>query len=264
MSTLPAHYRYSPLIIFIAVAVVNFWPTDQRRFEDDADTLVTAADYAFSIWGVIFLGMIGLSVVLAKAAEPDTPALRRAIMGLLVAGLASIAFVPISISGNVLLSFIDVLVHLFALIYAYGALRQHVQTVPGLPLKQRLWFYGPSMYLGWISAATVISASLAFESIGFVVDYQIALILALILVFVLFNIGSRFLREADAVYTLTVAWALVGIGVEQWAEPVLPFACLTGAGLLILLIGWRFSTGGSIFYASPGYYKDREPRLPSL
>ncbi len=261
---LPPFYRFALLVTFIVVTVVNFLPIGERRFEDDADTLVTAAGYAFSIWGVIFLGMIGFSVVLAKANEPDTPGLRRAVLGLLVAGAASIAFVPISISGNQLLSFADVALHLVALIYAYGGLREHVKATPAQPRKQRFWFYGPSMYLGWISAATVIAASLALDSIGFGVSPQIALVLALVLITVLFNIGSRFLAQADAVYGLTVAWALIGVGVKQYDEPLLPWACFVGAALLVLSWAYRLFKKEYGFYATPGYYTEPDPTLESL
>lgn len=261
---LPPLYRYSPLVTFILVTIVNFLPIGERRFEDDAETLVTAAGYAFSIWGVIFLGMIGFSIVLATAKEPDTPGLRRAIVGLVVAGLASIAFVPISIAGNQLLGFADVALHLVALIYAYGGLREHVMTTPAQPRKQRFWFYGPSMYLAWISAATVIAASLALDAVGFGVSPQIALVLALVLVTVLFNIGSRFLAQADAVYALTVAWALIGVGVKQYDEPLLPWACFAGAGLLMLSWLYRLYQREYCFYATPGYYTERDPILEAL
>ena len=260
----PPFYRYAPLVTFLAVAVVNFLPIGERRFEDDADTLVTAAGYAFSIWGIIFTGLIGFSVLLATRAEADTPGLRRAVRGLLAAGVASIAFVPISIGGNQLLGFLDVAAHLAALIYAYGGLREHVRTAPPQSRKVRFWFYGPSMYLGWISAATVIAASLALEQLGLGVRPQVALLLALVLVTVLFNIGSRFLAKADAVYGLTVAWALAGIGVEQLDEPLLPWACFVGAGLLTVTFVLRLVKREYLFYATPGYYAERDPILDSL
>lgn len=261
---LPPFYRYAPLATFLAVAAVNFYPFGDRRFEDDADTLVTAAGYAFSIWGIIFTGLIGFSVVLATAAEADTPGMRRAVRGLLAAGLASIFFVPISIGGDQLLGFLDVAAHLVALVYAYGGLRAHVKAAPPQSRKVRFWFYGPSMYLGWISAATVISASLALEQLGFSVSFQVALALALALVTVLFNIGSRFLAQADAVYALTVAWGLVGVGVEQQGVPYLPWACWVGAGLLTATFVVRVAKGEYGFYATPGYYVDRDPILDSL
>lgn len=255
-SSLPAFYRFAPLITFIAVTVINFLPLGERRFEDDAQTLVTVADYAFSIWGVIFLGMIGFSVVLAKAAERDTSHLRRAIHGLLVAGAASVAFVPISIAGDQLLGFADVAVHLLALIYAYGQLRAHVATTPGERSRaQAFWFYGPSMYLGWISAATVIAASLALEQLGVRPGVRADLVLACVLVLVLLAIGRQFEAHADNVYGLTVAWALIGLGVEQAGFPVLRYLSWAAAAVLIVNALLRAGRGHYGFYATPGYYE---------
>ena len=252
--TLPAFYRYAPLLTFIAVTVVNFLPIGERRFEDDADTLVTAAGYAFSIWGVIFIGLIGFSVVLATAAEPDTTYLRRAIIGLVIAGLASIAFVPISIGGNQMLGFLDVALHLVALIYAYANLRKHVAATPPRPRKRGFWFYGPSMYLGWISAATVIAASLALDQLGLTVEVTTAVLLTLVLLLVLFAIGRQFIAHADNVYGLTVAWALLGVGVEQ-IIPSIRYTAWAGAAILTVTALLRVVRGGYGFYTTPGYYE---------
>lgn len=261
---LPPFYRYALLAVFLVVVIVNFLPLGERRFEDDADTLVTASNYAFSIWGVIFLGVIGFSVVLARGLEPDSAGLRRGIHGLLVAGFASIVFVPISIGGNQILGFLDVALHLVALIYAYGGLRDHVRTMPPQSRAQRFWFYGPSMYLAWISAATVIAASLALDQLGLEVSDQVALVLAMVLITVLFNVGSRFLAQADAVCGLTVAWALVGVGVEQQDQVLLPWAAWVGAGLLILTWIYRVIKLEYNFYATPGYYAAPDPILDVL
>ena len=248
---IPAIYRFAPLVTFLTVTIVNFLPIGERRFEDDADTLINAANYAFSIWGVIFIGLIGFSVVLAKAKEPDTPYLRKAIIGLCVAGLASIAFVPISIGGNQIFGFLDVAAHLVALIFAYGNLRKHKTVTPDRPRKQGFWFYGPSMYLGWISAATVIAASLALNQLCFSPSLQTSIALAAILIIILLGIGLKFLAEQDAVYALTVAWALVGVGVEQAATPLLQYLAWSSA--LVLIIAWliRLSKGSTCFFASP-------------
>ena len=251
---LPAFYRFAPLAVFAVVTVVNFWPVGERRFEDDADVLVQPAGWAFSIWGIIFLGLIGFSVVLAKAREPDTPYLRRAVVGLCVAGLASIAFVPISIGGNQLLGFADVLVHLGALIYAYAALRRHVRATPPRPRRRGFWFYGPSMYLGWISAATVVSAALAFEQLGLDPGPRASLVLAAVLVVVLLGIGRQFQVHADNVYGLTVAWALFGLGVEQGEVPVLRYGAWAAAAILLVNALMRVSRGKYGFYVTPGYY----------
>ena len=256
---LPPAYRFAPLVVFAAATVYNFATSGDRRFEDDADSLVTAAGYAFSIWGVIFLGLLGFSVVLALGREPDTPPLRRAVLGLGIAGLASIAFVPISIGGDQVFGFLDVALHLVALVYAYGQLRAHVRLAPDLPRGQRFWFYGPSMYLGWISAATVIAASLALEQLGFRVSVQVALVLALVLAFVLFAVGRTFLRQADAVVALTVAWALVGVAVEQVGFDVLQWVCYGGAATIVIAWLLRVSRGGYGFYATPGYYSRARP-----
>ncbi len=256
-------YRYVLLATYILVAVINFWPLDEYRFEDDPEVLISPADWAFSIWGVIFIGMIGFSVVLAKAAEPATPSLRRAIIGLFIAGLASIAFVPLSIQGNQLLILFNVILHLIALTYAYGGLRQHVATTPARPRSRGFWYFGPSMYLAWIAAATVLAFALTFEALGFEPGVQAGIIMTLVLIVVLMGIARQFLAKADAIVALTVAWALFAIGVKQWAFLSIRYAAWAAAAILIVTTLLRVSRGKIGFYTTPGYYADGDRATPS-
>lgn len=229
------------LITFILVPLVNYLPVvlgwGRGRFEEDADTYVDAAGYAFSIWGVIFLGMLAFSYFQLKNEEPVTPALRRAYNFLISAGLASIAFVPISVGSNEVLGWLNILWHLVSLIGAHLALRRHVVGV-GRPFKAWTYF-APTLYLGWISAATVIATALALEQLGLRPTPALARIVAALLVTVLFGLGTYLTVNADAFYGLTVAWALVAVGVEQWPVGIISYPAFAGAVALVVLAVMR-------------------------
>ncbi len=208
------------LATFILVPIANYiaaYTSGSGRFDDDATTLVDAAGYAFSIWGVIFLGMLLFSWFQFREDRP-TQALKNAYRYLVLAGLASIAFVPISISNNQLLGTFDLLWHLAALIAANRALRAHVAEV-GRPAYGWTYF-APSMYLGWISAATVIATALGLDQLGVSFSRPTAIVIATGLYIVLTLLGSFFATRRDPFYGLTVAWALVAVGVEQGASSV--------------------------------------------
>ena len=249
---LPSALRWTLLLVFIAVPIINFLPIGDDRFEDDVSTLVDPAGFAFSIWGLIFLGMLVFSWLLFSGKELDSQGLRQAATGLIVAGLASIHFVPISIAGNQVWVFVDVAAHLLALIYAYLGLRAHDRAFPHRSASIGIWWFAPSMYMGWISAATVVAFTLALKQLGLEVSIPTGIWIAAALILVLIAIGRYFLVMADAVYSLTVAWALVGIGFEQGAIPLLRYAAWAGAIVLSTSVLLRLSRGSkSLFYPMP-------------
>lgn len=244
--------RWALLLVFILVPLINYLsvylPGGQRQFADDPETLIDAAGYAFSIWGLIFLGMLLFSIHLLRQTDQGSDDLRRATIYLLLAGLASILFVPASLSGNNLITWVDILAHLVPLILANRALRAHVAAAP----HRGHWsYFGPSMYLGWISAAFVISTALALEQLGVDLPSEVGLLLAGLLIITLLEIGLRLLRRKDAVYAATVAWALIAIGVEQGDYLVTRTLAWIGAGVLLAFIILRVSKRERLFYAYP-------------
>jgi hypothetical protein len=242
-------WRYLLLATFLLVPVANYLPflleLDTNRFADDRETRVDAAGYAFSIWGVIFTGML-LFAANQLRNEEDTTALRRAYRFLILAGLASIAFVPISLGNNQLLTFIDLLWHLLALIGAYVALREHARTVTSPSYG---WtYFAPSMYLGWISAATVIATALALGQLGVSFVADTAIYIATGLVVVLTGLGLYLGLRQDGIYALTVAWALVAVAFEQQDTALIFYGALAGAGLLGAVAVARLAGKQQFFY----------------
>ncbi|MCP9237893.1 hypothetical protein [Lewinella sp. JB7] len=244
-------WRYLLLVTFILVPIANYLPVvldiSQDRFTDDVSTRVDAAGYGFSIWGVIFTGMLVFSVLQLRV-DRETVALRRAYRFLTVAGLASIAFVPISIVGDQLWGFVDLLWHLMALIGAHLALRAHVREV-GRP-RYGWTYFAPSMYLGWISAATVISTALALDQLGVSFAPQTAIYIATALVVVLIALGTYLGLRGDGIYALTVAWALVAVAVEQRDATLIFWAGIAGAIGLVGLAVFGIAGRRKFFYAT--------------
>ncbi|GEM_PF-775086 len=239
------------LAVFIAVPLVNFatplLPGGDEQFADYGSTRVDAAPYAFSIWFVIFFGMLGFSWRLVREREPNTVNLRSACGGLIVAGLASIAFVPISLYASDVWSLIDILVHLFALSYAAFHLQRFVSGHPK-GSAGRWWFYAPSMYLGWISAATVISAALAADALGIELRGPWATVIACTTLGAVATIAGLMIRAGDPIYAATIVWGLVAIGVQQAAYPPVRWTAWIAAAIVAALTVFKLARAPR-FYA---------------
>ena len=242
-------WRYILLVTFILVPVVNYLPfasgDAQGRFNEDYTTRVDAAGYAFSIWGVIFTGMLLFACFQLREEKTSVHQL-RAYQCLIAAGLASIAFVPISIGQHQVLGGINLWWHLIALLGAYVNLRRHVRHHGGL--HARWTYFAPSMYLGWISAATVIATALMLERLGVRVGEATAVYLALGFLSVLTAIGLYLGSRKDGVYALTVAWALVAVAFKQQDAAVLWWGGIAGAIMLGTLVVLRLAGTRQFLY----------------
>ena len=245
--------KISLLLVFIGVVLANFVLSpilaDGNQFADDPDTRVSAAGYAFAIWGIIFAGMLMFPLYLIIAKVKETPNLKRAMVGLMIAGMASIAFVPISIYSNSTVGWFDILVHLVSLIIAWISLRKFAAEVPATDWG-RFTFYGPSMYLGWISAATVISTSLmAFEQ-GIKLEEGTATIVSIIVLISLAAIAILVTLNRDIVIGSTIAWALIAVGVKQQvAFPTIQLTAWIAAGIVIAAVIYQIAVKRQPFYA---------------
>ncbi len=234
--------RKLQLVVFILVALVNFGVqafTDSP-FDDDPEVLIQPAGYAFSIWGVIFLGMLIYSVFQLKMERVESPHLDLATKAGISAGLASIAFVPIFYTGWQWLGWLNIIWHLISLIVLYRALYKQVQLEPD---PHTHWYYLPTqLYLGWISAATAVSTGLMLrETFGLSFDEMtevyltVAVIAALILVALWIN------TKGGQAVSLTIVWALGGLIVEQQAYLPITYACVGGIVLIAVAVAnsWR-------------------------
>jgi hypothetical protein len=247
--------RYAMLAVFIGVPLANFGLepllSDGNQFADDAPTRVSAAGYAFAIWGVIFTGMLWFAGAIAFGSEPDTPPLRKAIVCLIIAGLASIAFVPISIYCSDTIGWFDIMAHLIPLGGAAFYLRKHVAAVslgPSASALSRWSFFGPSMYFGWISAATVISTSLMANEWGIELGDDLAMGLSIATLLGLAVCAIWMTRKRDPIYGATVCWALIAVGVKQEAYPAIGYVAWGGAVLVGLVTFFQLWARGGGFY----------------
>ena len=226
--------------MFVIVTAVNFgsrwFPGGAEQFRNMPKTRIDAAGYAFPIiWSLIFFGMIGFAIDLIRHRHESTRSLDSAIKWLLVAGAASIAFVPISLYASDTVSWLDILVHLIALIAAQVCLRRHIQAIGTEHPRSRWMFLPPSLYLGWISAATAISTALMLRENRILVQNEVGEIVTLMVIACLTIVAALMVERRDCPFSLTLAWAFIAIGVKQSAFPLIQKAAWGAAAIIIVM-----------------------------
>ncbi|MBF9236439.1 hypothetical protein I2I05_03430 [Hymenobacter sp. BT683] len=196
-------------------------------------TLLTPAGYAFSIWGVIFLGLVAYAVwqllpVARQLSLPDAVA-----KPLTVASVATGGWVVLFAYEMILPSVGVMLLILGSLIMAYGRVRRRI-FVGAAPV----WVGVPfSLYLGWISVASVINITIGLRELGWQTAQGASVTLALGLLLVIVALALLISRAfRDMVFPLVIAWALVAIWVVRLREVAeLGWAAMAGAVVAAVL-----------------------------
>ncbi|MCS6907104.1 MAG: hypothetical protein RML93_04370 [Anaerolineales bacterium] len=174
------------------------------------------AGYVFSIWGLIYLGLIAFAVFQALPAQRENPRL-RAIGGWVVLGnIANSAWIFLWHYELFPLTLVAMLVLLLSLIQTYLKLdigRRKVEWT------ENLFVHLPfRIYLGWITVATVANVTTVLDYLrwdGFGIAPEIWM--SLVLIAVAGIAGAVNLTRHDLAYTLVILWALAGIAVKHAA-----------------------------------------------
>ncbi len=240
--------RKIQFVIFLIVPIVNFgvnflFPSP---FDDDAKVLIQPAGYAFSIWGPIFLGMIIYSWFQMQAVRVESTYLRKATIAGITAGLASIAFVPISYMDTEWLSFFNIIWHLLALLALFIFLRKQIQLESN---PNTHWYYLPTqMYLGWICAATAVSAALMLTEAGLSLEIGTQTVVTVLIIAVLALIGIFMSKQKGGIIPLVFIWALIGVIVENGDYELIRYACISAIVVLLLQTLSQLFRGARLSY----------------
>lgn len=193
--------------------------------------LFVPANYVFSIWGLIYLLLLGYAVFQALPAQKTDPTLRRIGWWVIISCIANISWVLLFHYNQFAFSMVAMLVLLVALATIYTRIRAGRDAGS---LAESVLVRGTfSIYLGWITVATIANAAyVLFDAQwdGFGIADTTWTILLLVIAALVTSV--MLLRHRDLAYTGVIIWALVGIVIKQ--SDVAPVAIT--AGLMIALI----------------------------
>lgn len=184
------------------------------EISDANPTLITPAGYVFSIWGVIYF-LLGIFVIYQALPGQSGKGFVQKIGWLfLLSSLLNIAWLFLwqyeYLSASVVLMFLL----LAALISIY--LRLNIGK-SGVPLREKLAVQVPfSVYLGWITIASIANVSAALVSAGwdgFGISPETWAILIVVIALLITLLVTATRR--DVAYGLVIIWALLGIAVKQ-------------------------------------------------
>jgi benzodiazapine receptor len=203
------------------------------EISDANPTLITPAGYVFSIWGIIYI-LLGIFVVFQALPSQTGKELIQKIGWLFVlSSLLNICWLFLWQFEYLSLSVVLMFLLLASLIAVYLRLNIGKSMVS---TREKLAVHVPfSVYLGWITIASIANVSVTLVSIswdGFGVSAETWAILVVIvaLIITLLVVTTR----KDVAYALVIIWALIGIAVKQSGNQTI--AMLTEISAIIVAI----------------------------
>lgn len=194
------------------------------------------ASYAFSIWGLIFLGLLVYSVYQALPPQKDNVILRK--MGWwYVAGIGMFsAWMLFYHFQNYLFATVMMICLLISLIVIYEKLGTGINQVSrGMRYLVQVPF---SIFLGWITMSTIGNLSMLLQHFGWDglgIDSKIWAVVMMVVTIVIAEL-TAFNRQ-DLAYLAVFVWAFIGIAVNhRGVTPVFEAACVSAAIVIIITV----------------------------
>lgn len=219
-------------IALVSTIVVNYLSNTgvfngntMKTISDKYHNYFTPAGYAFSIWGLIYLGLLGFVFYTGRSLfkkntdsdNLDNDVVLKIGWWFVVSCVGNSFWVIAWLYGYIGITVILMLIVLFSLLKIIINTRMELDFHP---VKKYLFIFWPfAIYTGWISVALIADIAAWLTKInwsGWGIS-QIAWAIVLIIVAGVLNIfitWNRNMRE----YSLVGVWALIAIAVANWDD----------------------------------------------
>lgn len=194
------------------------------------------AGYVFSIWGLIYIGLIALAVFQALPAQRENPRLRATGWWISLGSLANLVWIFLWHYEQFPLTLAVMLILLGSLILVY--LRLGIGRVQVSSMEEFAVRLPVRIYLGWITVATVANVTAVLDYLkwdGFGISPEVWMILvlgAVLLIGALMNF-----TRGDIAYAAVLLWALAGIAFKHARTPMVVIPTwIAFAGIVLTLV----------------------------
>ncbi|PSB22952.1 hypothetical protein C7B61_01175 [filamentous cyanobacterium CCP1] len=234
------------LVAILGTFVVNIWsnlaPIGGQNIGEIANTvfadvLVIPANYAFAIWGIIYLGFLAFGVYQLLPDQRTNATIRQVDYWVILLCITQSIWVFLFTLRQFWWSTVMMLGILLPLIKIYLLLDVGRRRVS----RQEKWFaHIPfSIYLGWISVATIVNVASALFANNWDGWGIAPATWTVIMMVIATAIGAMInLQRQDIAYPLVIIWALVGIAIRQADVAIVSITAIglaIGLGILLLV-----------------------------
>ena len=229
----------------------NFFPPGGQSVGEIANTvfeqmLFIPANYAFAIWGLIYVGLIAYGIFQLQPIQRRNPNIRWISTLLIAACIAQVLWIFCFTLRLFGLSILAMLGILLPLVWAY----LNLGIGEAKTSRKRRWLVQVpfSVYIAWISVATIVNVACALYAAGWsgwglrdVGWTVIMLVIGGVLA------GAVALTRRDLAFVLVYVWAYGAIAVRHASIPVIWISAVGVASLVLGLLAfsewrhWRYN-----------------------
>ncbi len=220
-------------------ALANALPINGQNTGEISDRFsvyFVPAGYVFSIWGLIYLGLIAYGIYQALPAQADNPRLAAVDWLVVLSSLANLTWIFLWHYEQFLLSVLVIFVLLASLIAIYVRLGIGRTRVPAAERwLVRLVF---SIYLGWVTVASIANVTSYLDYIGWDgFGLSDATWLIIMLAVALVVAGLMAWTRRDVAYLLVLVWAFIGIAVKFSDVQLVMISAIVATAVVALFVG---------------------------
>lgn len=192
------------------------------------------ASYTFSIWGLIFLGLVAYSIYQALPAQKTNKYLRRIGWWYVGGSLSLVAWTYFWRYQLFVLMMVAMIGVLISLLSIYQKLNIGLETKSrGMRFLVHIPF---SIFLGWITMATIANVAQVFDFLGWTgygISAKIWTVVLIVMALIIAEL-TAFNRQ-DLAYLAVFVWSFIGIAVEQvGVSPIFEAACVAAMFVVII------------------------------
>ncbi len=230
---------------FIVTLVINFFsqsasafglelfPNTVAELGESRAIFFLPAGYVFAIWGIIYLGMAAFIVYQGRPSQRENPLIARVGWWFVLSCVGNSVWLILFLNNQVVASTAAILLLFVSLLAIYlrvgigrTAVNSTVRWSVHIPF---------SIYLGWVSVATVANIAAALYVSGSVTSFAgiTADVWAVILMLIATGLALAMLfTRNDIAYALVIVWAVLGIYVRPFDTAVFEALAALNAGIV--------------------------------
>ncbi len=214
------------------------------QISDRFDVYFVPAGYVFAIWGLIYLALIAYSLYQLLPSQRENPRQRSTGWLYVLSCIANITWLFLwhyEYFALTLVAMVALLLLLIAIYLRLGTGRTRVPTTETWLLRVPF-----SIYLGWITVATIANATSLLDYLGWngwLLSPEAWAAIMLVAAALIASAVS--LTRGDIAYVLVIVWAYVGIAIKHSGTPLVVILAgfLAGFVLATLLLGVPLAGG---------------------
>ncbi|WP_291910369.1 hypothetical protein [Chitinophaga sp. CB10] len=216
---------------------------------DRFPSLFAPAGFTFGIWGLIYSGLLAFTIcqqILAFTGSREEQLrhhMQRMKHWYILSCILNAGWLFAWHYELIPLALLIICLLLLCLLHIH---RNFSIYNPAATLHEKLFIQAPfSIYLGWITVATLANLAACFAYAGWLVSHQAQVRLAIVLIGIASLVSMyMILYRNNILHALVSVWAFYGILYKRQTEGLtdeyrIIYACIMGIGLIAVTISWH-------------------------